>query len=106
MRKAVLLVLAACALLTAVSTASAKARRNYVHRSAPEILVVPKPYGAPRVYVRRYEALVYQYVGVRRYHARRYAACGYPRRTVRVCGGHRRYYNSTTAFLADFFGRL
>jgi hypothetical protein len=90
MRKAALVVLAA-ALLTTASGASAEAKRYFVHRVGPEILVVRSDYGAPQVYVRRYEALVFEYVAPRRYHVRRYGTCAYPRRTAQVCKIRTRY---------------
>jgi hypothetical protein len=90
MRKA-LIVLTAGALLATVNTVSAKAKRHWLHRAEPGILVVPDNYGTPRVYVRRYEALVFEYVAPRRYQVRRYAACTYPRRTAYACKVDRRY---------------
>jgi hypothetical protein len=91
MRKVAFVVLAACALLTTASTASAKVKRYLVPRTGPEILVVPNAYGTPQVYVRRYEALVFEYVAPRRYQVGRYAACAYPRRMAQVCKVRRRY---------------
>jgi hypothetical protein len=90
MRKAALVVLAACALLTTASTVSAKAKRYWVPGTGPEILVMPDNYGTPQVFVRRYEALVFEYVAPRRYHVRRYAACSYPLRAAHTCTGRRR----------------
>jgi len=91
MRKVALVVLAACALLTTPNTVSAKVKRYLVSRTGPEILVIPSAYGAPQVYVRRYEALVFEYVAPRRYQARRYATCAYPRGTAQVCKIRTRY---------------
>ena len=89
MRKTTLAAAVVCVLMTIAGTPPAQAKRYWAHRSGPEILVVPG-YGAPQVYVRRYEGLVFEYVP-RRYHARRYAACAYPRRTVHVCRAYRRH---------------
>jgi hypothetical protein len=89
MRK-VLIVLTAGALLATVNTVSAKAKRYWMHRTGPEILVVRDDYGTPQIYVRRYEALVFEYAP-RRYRVRRYAACAYPRPTAYVCKADRRY---------------
>jgi hypothetical protein len=91
MRKVAFVVLAAYALLTTASAASAKAKRYLAPRTGPEILVVPDAYGTPQVYVRRYEALVFEYVVPRRYQVRRYATCAYPRGMAQVCKVRRRY---------------
>lgn len=93
MRNAALMILAAAGLLAVAGDGWAKGSRYFVHRSSPAILVVPDPggYSEPRVYVRRYEGVVFEYVASSRYRVHRSATCSPRHRAVRICKLHQRY---------------